>query len=236
MKKALHEVIREDILEKILNETYKLGDKIPNEVDIAEVYSVSRPTVRQAIQTLVNDGYLERIKRRGTFVRDRKITQEFTHQITSYDDEIHRKGLIPQTKIISFTVEQANEEVATHLNLDINDDVYKLTRLRYAGKHPVVLVTTYLPVKYLDNLLEIDFTTVSLYSKLTEMGFPIVSINRKLEVIKADDLSSTLLNVNNNEPLFYFHSTGFSNDSTPLEYSISWYRGDLNSFVFNVEL
>lgn len=236
MKKALHEVIREDILEKILNETYKLGDKIPNEVDIAEVYSVSRPTVRQAIQTLVNDGYLERIKRRGTFVRDRKITQEFTHQITSYDDEIHRKGLIPQTKIISFTVEQANEEVATHLNLDINDDVYKLTRLRYAGKQPVVLVTTYLPVKYLDNLLEIDFTTVSLYSKLTEMGFPIVSINRKLEVIKADDLSSTLLNVNNNEPLFYFHSTGFSNDSIPLEYSISWYRGDLNSFVFNVEL
>ena len=234
--KALHEVIKEDILEKILNETYKLNEKIPNEIDIAAEYGVSRPTVRQAIQNLVNEGYLERIKRRGTFVREKKINQEFTHQIRSYDDEIQRKGLIPLTKIISFSIEQANAEVATNLNLKENENVYKLTRLRFAGKQPIVLVTTYLPEKYLIDLLEVDFTKVSLYGTLIEMGYPIVSIDRKLEVVKANELSSTLLNISNNDPLFYFHSIGYSKSSIPIEYSISWYRGDLNSFLFSVEL
>lgn len=235
-KKVLHEVIREDILEKILNKTYKLGEKIPNEIDIASDYGVSRPTVRQAIQSLVNEGYLERIKRRGTFIRERKINQEFTHQIRSYADEIQRKGLLPATKIISFTVEQANAEVATQLELSENDKVYKLTRLRFAGKQPVVLVSTYLPFDLLDTLIDVDFTTISLYSKLTELGFPVVSIHRKLEVIKSDELSSSLLNISSNEPLFYFHSTGYSNNSKPVEYSISWYRGDLNSFEFKIDL
>lgn len=235
-KKVLHEVIREDILEKILNKTYKLGEKIPNEIDIASDYGVSRPTVRQAIQSLVNEGYLERIKRRGTFIRERKINQEFTHQIRSYADEIQSKGLLPATKIISFTVEQANAEVATQLELSENDKVYKLTRLRFAGKQPVVLVSTYLPFDLLDTLIDVDFTTISLYSKLTELGFPVVSIQRKLEVIKSDELSSSLLNISSNEPLFYFHSTGYSNKSKPVEYSISWYRGDLNSFEFKIDL
>lgn len=234
--KPLHEIIREDILERILSGQYKLNDKIPNEIDIAKEFDVSRPTVRQAIQNLVNEGYLERIKRRGTFVREKKINQEFTHQIRSYDDEIHLKGLIPLTKVLSFSIEEASAEVASNLNLLDSEKVFKLSRLRYAGEQPVVLVTTYLPYKYFNDLLNVDFTKVSLYNTLRDKGYPITSIDRKLEVIKADELSSHLLNIGENEPIFYFHSKGYTNNSLPIEYSISWYRGDLNSFVFSINL
>jgi possible transcriptional regulator len=234
--KKLHEGIREDLLEKILNNTYKLHEKIPKELDLAEQYGVSRPTVRQAIQSLVNEGYLERIKRSGTFVRQKKINQEFTHMIRSYDDEIQRKGLHPVTKVISFTKENASQDVAYNLNITENDKVFKLTRLRYARNEPVVLVTTYLPYKGLEELENVDFNDVSLYKELEARGYPVISIQRKLEVIKADELSGVMLNIPVNDPVFYFHSVGSTVNSTPVEYSVSWYRGDLNSFVFNINI
>lgn len=60
--KPMHKQIEEDLLEKINSGFYKENELIPKEVDLAEVYQVSRPTVRQAIQSLVNEGYLERKK------------------------------------------------------------------------------------------------------------------------------------------------------------------------------
>ena len=57
---AMYLKIKCDLLEKINNGTYKEGDLIPTEIELSEIYDVSRPTVRQAIQLLVDDGYLEK--------------------------------------------------------------------------------------------------------------------------------------------------------------------------------
>jgi GntR family transcriptional regulator len=156
--------------------------------------------------------------------------------IRSYEDEIQQKGLHPVTKIISFTKENASQDVAHNLNINENDKVFKLTRLRYAGNEPVVLVTTYFPYKGLEKLENVDFAHRSLYKELESLGYPVVSIQRKLEVIKADELSGVMLNIPINDPVFYFHSVGSTVDATPVEYSVSWYRGDVNSFVFNINI
>ncbi len=94
MNIPLHKKIRQDILNKIETNEYSENQLIPTELELAEIYGVSRPTIRQAIQALVNEGYLEKRKRRGTIVRKPKIQQEFTHVIESYDSEMSRKGLI----------------------------------------------------------------------------------------------------------------------------------------------
>lgn len=234
VKKPLHQQIKEDLLNKIEFEDYKIGDKIPNEVDLAIHYKVSRPTVRQAINSLVIDGFLERRKKRGTIVRQRKINQEFTHVIESYNDEMTRKGLIPKTKVLSLKSEIANDEVVKQLDLKSGDSVYKLVRLRYAEEDPIVLVTTYIPLSLVPNLKEIDFTNTRLYEVLSENNTPIKGICRKLELITADETVSDLLSVEMDAPLFYFHSLGYIENSVPIEYSISKYRGDLNSFIFYI--
>ena len=74
MKKK-HEIVKDDILEKILSGEYEVGEIIPKEVDLAKEYDVSRPTVRQAIQSLVSEGYLERKQRVGTRVVRKKLNQ-----------------------------------------------------------------------------------------------------------------------------------------------------------------
>lgn len=229
-----HLFIQQDLLKRIDSGEYKEGQLIPKEHELTEIYQVSRPTVRQAIQSLVNEGYLERRKKRGTIVRLRKINQEFTHVIESYDSEMNRKGLTPVTHVLAFKITKANNEIASQLNLNENDDVYKLVRLRYVGNKPVVLATAYLPYALLPNLLDIDFTTKRLYAVLEKMQFPILKIRRKLDVLKADETTAHLLDINEEDPIFYFHSTAFTKHNIPIEYSISKYRGDINSFVFEL--
>ncbi|MEK5266584.1 GntR family transcriptional regulator [Weizmannia sp. FSL W8-0401] len=232
--KPMHKQIEEDLLEKITSGFYKENELIPKEVELAEYYQVSRPTVRHAIQSLVNEGYLERKKRKGTIVRKRKIDQEFTHIIESYDSEMSRKGLLPKTRVLTFKKDTASEEIAENLGVQTGDEVYKLVRLRYAGEDPVVLVTTYLPQYLLPDFLKHDFSKQRLYGVLAERGLQVNAVKRKLDVIKADETTSDLLDIVINDPIFYFHTIGYTGDRIPIEYSISKYRGDLNSFVFEV--
>lgn len=229
-----HLFIQQDLLKRIQTGEYTEGQLIPKENELTQIYQVSRPTVRQAIQGLVNEGYLERRKRRGTIVQRQKINQEFTHVIESYDSEMNRKGIIPKTKVLTFKIDKANYEIASNLQINENDNVYKLVRLRYAGSKPIVLVTTYLPCCHLPNFLDIDFTSQRLYSVLYSMQYPILQIRRKLDVLKADETTADLLDIDEGEPIFYFHSLSFTNNRLPIEYSISKYRGDINSFVFEL--
>lgn len=230
----LYKNVHKDLLNKINNGFYKQGETIPTELELAELYQVSRPTIRQAVQLLVNDGYLEKRKKRGTIVCTPKIQQEFTQVIESFDDEMKRKGLIPKTKVISFRIEKANEEVCSALQLEENEEVYKLTRLRFTQNQPNVLVLTYIPCHYFPNLLDIDFTSNRLYNIFHKEGLPIESIKRKLDTIAADDTVADLLDINPKDPIFYFHSIGYTKNRVPIEYSISKYRGDINSFVFEL--
>ncbi|SCC22520.1 GntR family transcriptional regulator [Gilliamella bombicola] len=229
-----HLFIQQDLLKKIQSGEYAQGQLIPKETELTKIYKVSRPTVRQAIQYLANDGYLERRKRRGTIVKQQKINQEFTHIIESYDSEMNRKGLHPRTQVLTFKIDKATNDIANHLEINEQDEIYKLVRLRYAENKPIVLVTTYLPLKLLPDFLNNDFEQEKLYSVLQKMNFPVLQIRRKLDVVKADETTSDLLDIEEGNPIFYFHSIGYTHNRIPIEYSISKYRGDINSFIFEL--
>lgn len=230
----LHKKIEQDILEKIESGVYLENETIPTEFALAKMYGVSRPTVRQAIQTLADEGFLEKRKKRGTIVTKPKIQQEFTRVIESFDSEMNRKGIVPKTKVIAFKKDVANEEIATNLNIKEEDSVYKLIRLRYAGENPTVLVTSYIPEFMFPELGAIDFSTALLYETFKQMHHPIRFVKRKLDVLLADETTGDLLDVNEGAPLFYFHTQGFTNNKIPIEYSISKYRGDTNTFIIEI--
>ncbi|WEV70270.1 GntR family transcriptional regulator [Lactobacillus sp. ESL0785] len=229
-----YKLIEDDLLKKIQTGVYKQNTLIPREVELAENYHVSRPTVRQAISKLVNKGYLERRRKRGTIVRQAKIEQEFTHVIESYSAEMNIKGIYPKTNLLYFQVQQANSEVSENLKIPLNAPVFKLTRLRYADQKPIVLVTTYVPQERVPELINYDFVKDSLYSTLEKYKLKVTHVIRKLEVLEADETTANLLNIPNNKPIFYFHTQGLTSDEKPIEYSIAKYRGDLNSFIIDV--
>lgn len=68
----LYEQLMINIKDEMDKGVYKAGDRIPNEAELCDLYSVSRITVRRAIQELVEEGLLERKQGKGTFVSRKK--------------------------------------------------------------------------------------------------------------------------------------------------------------------
>ncbi|GAC1351000.1 MAG: hypothetical protein NVSMB27_38930 [Ktedonobacteraceae bacterium] len=94
--------------ERILAGEWKAGDLIPSERELSEKYGISRMTVRQAITDLVNDGLFYREQGKGTFVSQRKITQQLIH-LTGFTEDIRARGQRPDTKILSAQMHPADE-------------------------------------------------------------------------------------------------------------------------------
>lgn len=232
--KPKYAVIAAYLLDKIKDGSYPLNSLIPKEIDLATKFNVSRPTIRQAIKQLEDKGYLERRKKKGTWVKAVKIEQEFTHVIESYSEEMSHKGVVPKTNVLLFAPILPDDEIMRSLNLVRQEKVFKLVRLRYANGQPIVLVTSFIPVKVCPDMAEFDFTQISLYSLLAAKGFAVKHVKRKLEVQKSDETTANLLNIQTADPIFYFHTAGLTATEKPVEYSIAQYRGDLNSFKIDL--
>lgn len=243
---TLYTSIKDDLLAKIKDGTYVEGELIPSEVDLAKAYGVSRPTVRQALRILTNEGYLDRRKRRGTVVSNpnagrTSVAAEFaeptsaTHGVRSFEDEISAQGRKVSTTIIMAKEDVANEEVAKGLGIEVGDPVYKLVRLRYVDDFPNVFMENYVPAKYYPGFLEnVDFREKRMYARMREMGRPVKKLKRRIDVIKADSSISMILDLPIGDPCFLFHTRGQDAEGNIVEYSISTYSGAANSFEYSV--
>lgn len=241
---TLYASIKDDLLAKIKNGTYAEGETIPSEVDLAREYGVSRPTIRQALQVLANAGYLDRRKRRGTVVSNSnaedttdvlETDRSRVEGVQSFEDEIRATGKTVRTMAILVKRERADGEVAEGLHVAEGSDVYKLVRLRYVNDVPNVFMENYVPCNLFPLFLEnTDFSETRLYERMRELGRPVKTVTRRLEVIKADASLSALLDVPIGDPLFFIHTLGQDAEGNIIEFSVSTYRGRSNRFEFTV--
>ncbi len=224
------------LLEYIKEQHHDTEEPIPTEIEISEYFGISRPTVRQAINELVVEGYLYRIKAKGTFVTKPKITQDFLFSLDSFNNEMRKKGLVPSTKILQKEVVKSDEKVALTLKIDKGSDVIRLTRLRYANNEPIVFVITYIPYNICPVLMEHDLNKESLYETIEkESGRLISSAVRSLECIIAGEFEAKLLNIDKGSPVQFFESIVSLEDGTPVEYSLAKYRSDRSKFTFELK-
>lgn len=224
------------LLEYIKDHRNEIDKPIPTEVEISKYFSISRPTVRQAINELAVEGYLYRIKGKGTFITKPKIKQEFLLVLDSFNNEMKKKGLTPSTKVLSMKITEADNQVSEALKLDAGSKVIQLNRLRYADKEPIVFVITYIPYDKCPNLITKKLEDESMYELLeNECGFAITSAVRSLESILAGEYESRLLKIDKGSPLQFFESVAYLKDGTPIEYSLAKYRGDRNKFTFELK-
>lgn len=223
------------LLKEIEAGAYSENTPLPTEIELAKKFNISRPTVRQAIGSLAKEGRLMRIKGQGTFVIHPKIQQELIHRIDSYNHEMIKKGILPMTKVLSLQCIRPTAEVAKALSLNQNNEVFELTRLRFADQEPIVLSTTYLPQHIFPDLQQKDFTKESLYDVLEKAHISIKKVMRLLEVQMPTKHECALLKIKSLIPLFYFKTTAYLANGTPIEYSLAKYRGDKNKFIIALD-
>lgn len=227
--------LKQLILSEIKNGTYKSGDVIPTENEISDAFQISRTTVRQAVTELVQEGWLYRVKSKGTFVSLPKINQDFIKKLESFNDQILRSGMEPSTEVLEFKAIPATEVVAKHLGIKENDSVIYLHRKRLADGEPIVTIKTYLPFEECSFVLDHNLEQERLYGILSQSSATTVfRVERIVEAVEAIAEDVNLLNIKKGKPIQHFTSIGYSTFGKPIEYSLARYRGDRNSFEITV--
>lgn len=227
--------LKEILFDYVINHHTNVEEPIPTEVDISAHFNISRPTVRQAINELVVDGYLTRKKGKGTFITKPKISQSFLQVLDSFNSEMVNKGLRPSTKVLGLEVTGCDDQVGRALGIEEGGKVIRLVRLRFANDEPIVHVVTYLPYDRCSAILGKNFEFESLYAVLREAcGFSLLKAVRNLEATVAGEYDANVLEIERGAPIQYIRSVTYLTDETPIEYSLAKYRGDRSQFTFEL--
>ncbi|MCI8276037.1 MAG: GntR family transcriptional regulator [Lachnospiraceae bacterium] len=231
----LYYQLKEFLLAEIKDGGYQVEGAIPTEKEIGEAFDISRTTVRQAITEMVQEGWLYRVKSKGTFVKRRKINQDFIQRLESFDEQILRSGMRPSTKLLAFQLLEAPLPAAEQLQLKTDSRVFFLHRIRFADDLPVVVLKTYVPYGACPELGRYDFEKESLYGVLSKRRESRVHhVTRLVEAVEADAADEDYLHIEKGKPIQHFTSVGYTEQGVPVEYSLARYRGDRSSFQVTV--
>ncbi|MBU3137837.1 GntR family transcriptional regulator [Clostridium gasigenes] len=218
---------------KIIDEEYSQGDILPSELELQETFNVSRITVRQAINDLVNEGYLLKTRGKGTSVIFNKIEEPLS-RIMSFTEEMRMKGLEPSTKFIKIDIVKSNKLIAKKINITEGEEVYKIERLRYVNNQPMVLFITYLK-RELNLSLDIDQYTGSLYELLNEKNGIVVSKTKEyFEAVAVDKDIRGHLKIEEGTPVLKRTRISFDSNGNNLEYTICYYRADKYRYLVEI--
>jgi len=142
------------------------GTSAPSERELVQRFGVARMTVRQAMDALVGEGLLVRIPGRGTFVAQPRTQPG---KLLSFSEEMHLRGLLPESQTLIARREKAGPGVARALSLTEGDPVIHWKRLRRADGAPMCVEDAYLNEVLLPGFLQSGMPT-SLYEALGSRG------------------------------------------------------------------
>ena len=198
----------------------KPGDSLPTEMDLMEKYQISRATVRQAILQLVNEGYLRRIKSRGTFVNILPGKSRFIGSLKGFAQEMRQKGVPFSTQVLDNRVVSAPHKVSEKLHIASGDPVFYLKRLRFVKDDPVLIVEGYVPSQLCPGIEREKFENISFYDVLEEKyGIILHHGRREFEPMMPSNTEETkLLRITQKTPILYIESVVFTKERLPVEY------------------
>lgn len=225
-KQPLYDQLVDILTEKIEHE-YRPGDLMPSERELSERYSLSRTTVRLALQELERLGLVVRQHGRGTFVADRSAQTTNLMQTYSFTDQMREMGREPSTTILEFAEVEADKNLAEHMGCRIGDRIFKLKRLRSADGMPLMVERTYLPVRKFLALKRPMLEHKSLYAVMEKDYHEIIRVaEEEFFASIARPADARLLDIPENSPVLDLVRTTYNLGNEIIEYTLSVARAD----------
>jgi GntR family transcriptional regulator len=204
----------------------RAGDRLPPERDLAARYGCSLITVRRALDELSREERVQRSRGRGTFVLGPRIDRNLTGAL-SFAEEMQRRGLDAETRLVESRAEPASQAVAAALELDAGAPTLYLERLRLAAGEPLLLEMVHLPADRFPGLLASDLEHNSLYDILTERyDTPVARARETLEPVVLPAREARLLGLPGGSLALLVAGVAFTPDGIPVEYGRTYVRGD----------
>jgi GntR family transcriptional regulator len=207
------------------------GNLLGNEIDLSTRLGLSRPTVRQAIQSLVDKGLLVRRRGVGTQVVHSQVKRPL--ELSSLYDDLEAAGQGPSTRVVRNEREPAAPEVAAALGIAEGSEVIVLERLRLTHGQPVALLVNYLPA----NLLDLDtgrLESTGLYRMMRAAGITLHSARQTVGARSATAEEAGRLDEKEGAALLTMQRTAYDDTGRPVEYGTHIYRASRYAFDFQL--
>jgi GntR family transcriptional regulator len=208
------------------NRVLGADDALPPERDLAEELNVSRITVRKAIDGLVEEGLLIRKQGSGTFVTNR-VEKNFA-KLTSFSEDMRARGRKPRSVWLDRAAGTVTPGESLTLRSSPGTPVYRFSRIRYADDAPMAL--EYATV-LADCLPSVESVETSLYEALERTGNRPVRALQRLRAVLLTAEQAQLLKAQEKDAGLLVERVGFLKDGRAVEFSQSFYRGDIYDFV-----
>jgi GntR family transcriptional regulator len=223
---------RERVLELI--ESLAVGDAIPSERQLGVDLSVSRLTVRAALDQLVREGYLVRRRGAGTFVAEPKV-QKGTIDITSFSDDMRARGLTPGSRTLELREIPAGARLGRILHVSPSEPVVAVKRLRLADDEPMAIELLHVRASLVPGLSADDLERHSFYELLVaRYELSIVGGTQTVEPTVTGEEESKALGVPLHSPALLFERVTRAAGGEVVEYTSSTYRGDRYRLVTEI--
>lgn len=222
----LYQTVRNRLHRDLVMGTWKPGDMLPTEVELAREYGVSLGTARQALLSLVREGRLVRSAGRGTFVARMDSSRSFARFFRFRDGT--SGDTPPSIRFLGADVlTTAEPEILAHLGLPKGAPVLRIRRLLISSDVPVCLYRSYLSHQLVAGLEHEDLEADYLYALIEKFkGIHVVRAEELLRAGLASKEESTVLKLAIGDPIIRIERTAFTHRSKVLEWRESIGRSD----------
>lgn len=207
------------------------GDQMISENILCQILSISRTTVRQCLNRLVDEGLIVRYRGKGTFIADQKMKRPINY-LYNFTENIHSLGATPASKIITSHVFDADDYISEQLKLPKGQTkVFELLRLRCANGEPIIFESTYIPYYLCPGIEDFDFATMSLYHILSERyKLNLYHATETIDAIIINKKEADLLQCKAREPGYKIKRISHLDSGFTFEFTTSITRADKCTF------
>ncbi|SEF59209.1 DNA-binding transcriptional regulator, GntR family [Vibrio hangzhouensis] len=230
--KAKYSDIYQSIKERILSGEYNTHLKLPGGSELATEFGCSELTIKKALDILVADGLVVRKRGSGSYVK-RPLGKSGYKHLYGTKANVLKNGQSLETKVLEFAVVPADKFLAERLNCELEDMLYKTTRVRIIDGIPGALEETYMPINIIQGLKR-EHAQDSIYSYITDkLGLKIHSSTMEITVVKASELHANELAIVVGEPLVNVEQIVYLDNGEIFEYSNVKHRWEGYKFATN---
>lgn len=218
----LADVVRTELKRAIVSGEFQFGDKLPNEAQLCARFDVSRVTIREAVQGLIEEGSVVRRQGSGTYVTRRPLLRNTLDENFSYTEYIERSGLRAGRQVLSTRAIEADAAIADALDVAVGSGLIEIRRIRTADGRPAVYSIDVLPAELYPTRRK-DAAQGSLYRLLTALGHPVAHAEATVSPTTADRELSRILDVLPGTALQHIFQVDFDADGRPVMLSKEWH-------------
>ena len=206
----------------------KPGEKMIPENSLCEILGISRTTVRQCMNRLVEEGLLIRYRGKGSFITDKKLRRNIEY-LYGYTDNLLENGFIPSSIVLDQKVVEVNDpSLREKLTLPQGRNyAFFLSRLRCANGQPIILENAYIPYYLCGGIEQVNFESASLYHVLSNrFSIQVDHVSERIEAILVEKETAALLRYDSDKPVpgYKLEHLSYLDSGYALEFTTSFAR------------